>query len=225
MMRILVVEDYKPLRDSVVQALEEEGYAVDPAADGKIALWHAQGGEHDVVILDLMLPGVDGLTVLRTLRGREARPCVLILTARDTTEDRVSGLDAGADDYLTKPFALAELLARVRALVRRRYAQSSSLVQIGNMQIDTNSRMVHRAEESIELSGREYALLEYLAMRTGQVVTRAEIWRHIYDANATLESNVVDVFVGLLRRKLERPGWPRLIHTRRGQGYMLGQSP
>ncbi|NNM88964.1 MAG: response regulator transcription factor [Phycisphaerae bacterium] len=224
-MRVLVVEDYKPLRDSLVQALQEDGYVADQAADGKMALWYAQEGVHDVVILDLMLPGVDGLTVLRTLRRREARPCVLILTARDTTEDRVGGLDAGADDYLTKPFALAELLARVRALVRRRYQQSASVVEIGNMQLDTIARTVRRAGESIELTAREYALLEYLAMRASQVVSREDIWAHIYDANAALESNVVDVFVGLVRRKLERPGWPRLIHTRRGQGYVLEQLP
>ncbi len=224
-MRVLVVEDYAPLRDSLVQALQEDGYAVDQANDGKIALWHAQEGVHDVVILDLMLPGVDGLTVLRTLRRQEARPCVLILTARDTTEDRVGGLDAGADDYLTKPFALAELLARVRALVRRRYQQSASVLKIGNMELDTNARTVRRAGEPVDLTGREYALLEYLAMRATQVATREDIWAHIYDANATLESNVVDVFVGLVRRKLERPGWPRLIHTRRGQGYVLEELP
>ena len=221
-MRVLVVEDFAILRDSVCLGLREAGYAVDEAADGEAGLSSAQINDYDVIVLDLMLPRLDGLTVLQRLRRARNRTHVLILTAKDTAIDRVAGLDAGADDYLVKPFAFAELLARVRALVRRRYDAKSPLIQIGDMTIDTTRRTVERDGTTIELSEREYALLHLLAVRAGQVVTRTEIWEHVYDANATAESNVVEAFIRLLRRKIERPHLPPLIHTRRGHGYMLG---
>ncbi len=222
-MRILVVEDFEPLRESLVQGLREAGYAVDEASNGHDALWHAKSGEHDVIILDLMLPGLDGLSVLRKLREEKCPSHVLVLTARDTAEDRVRGLDEGADDYLVKPFDFAELLARVKALVRRKYDARAPLVRVADLEVDTTHRVVRRGGQVIDLSGREYALLEYLALNANRVVSRTDIWQHVYDFNASLESNVVDVFIGLLRKKIERPDRPRLIHTRRGQGYLLGE--
>lgn len=186
-----------------------------------LRLWHAQSGEHDVIILDLMLPKLDGLSVLKALRRRQCPAFVLILTARDAPTDKVQGLNLGADDYLVKPFMFAELLARIKALVRRKYEIRTTVVTVGDLEIDTARRTVRRGSEVIELSGREYALLEYFALNADRTVSRTDIWQHVYDFNASPESNVVDVFVGLLRRKIERPGCARLIHTRRGQGYML----
>lgn len=224
-MRVLIIEDYALLRDSLLQGLQEAGFAVDSAADGKTGLWHAESNDYDVIILDLMLPGLDGLSILRKLREKPSRSFVLILTAKDTTEDRVKGLNLGADDYLMKPFAFVELLARVRALVRRRYDAPSPILRVGDLQIDTSRRVMQRGDETIDLSPREYALLEFLALRAGQLVTRSDIWEHVYDFHASAESNVVDVFIGHLRRKIERPDRARLIHTRRGQGYILGEMP
>jgi DNA-binding response OmpR family regulator len=222
-MRILIVEDFEVLRDSIAQGLREAGFTVDAAADGESGLWHAESNDYDVIILDLMLPRLDGMSLLRKLRSKNNQTHVLILTAKDTSGDRVKGLDTGADDYLVKPFVFAELLARVRALVRRRYDAKSPLIHIADLEIDTTTRSAKRGGESVELSAREFALLEYLAHRAGQVVTRTEIWEHVYDFNSTAESNVVDVFIGHLRRKIERPNLARLIHTRRGHGYMLGE--
>jgi len=220
-MRILLVEDYAPLRKSTAQGLEEAGFAVDAAADGEEGLWYAKSNDYDVIILDLMLPGIDGLTILKRLREAGSTVHVLILTARDTLEDRVKGLNVGADDYLVKPFAFAELLARVRSLVRRRYETKNPAIRIGDLEIDTAGRMVRRAGETIELTAREYALLEFLAMRAGELVSRTDIWEHVYDFHSSAQSNVVDVYIGYLRHKIEREGRPRLIHTRRGQGYVL----
>lgn len=222
-MRILIVEDFEILRESIAQGLTEAGYTVDTAADGETGLWHAESNDYDVIILDLMLPRMDGLTLLKKLRAKKSPTHVLILTAKDTSADRVKGLDTGADDYLVKPFVFAELLARVRALIRRRYDVKSPVIRIADLEIDTAARSARRGGQSVDLSAREYSLLEYLAHRTGQVVTRTEIWDHVYDFNSTAESNVVDVFIGHLRRKIERPELPRLIHTRRGLGYLLGQ--
>ena len=223
-MKILIVEDFQPLRDSLQQGLREAGYAVDVAADGEVGLWHAQQGSHDVIILDLMLPKRDGLSVLKQLRKSGCKACVLILTAKDTSKDKVTGLDLGADDYLVKPFDFPELLSRVSALIRRKYETRSSILKIADLEIDLIKRMVRRAGQLIDLSAREYALLEYMALNAGRIVSREDIWQHIYDFNAELESNVVDVFVGLVRKKIEREGSPKLIHTRRGQGYCMDAS-
>jgi DNA-binding response OmpR family regulator len=220
-MRVLVVEDYGPSRESVAQALREAGLAVDVARDGEEGLWRMQSGEHDVIVLDIALPKLDGLTALQRLRRSGRDTPVLLLTARDTVPDRVTGLNAGADDYLVKPFALEELLARVRALLRRKYHAANPVLQVRDLEVDTVGRIVRRAGRRVELTAREYALLEYLAHRAGQTVTRTEIWEHVYDFRSAVESNVVDVYVGYLRRKLEQPGQPPLIHTRRGQGYLL----
>ena len=224
-MRVLVVEDFQVLREAIALGLREAGFAVDEAAEGETGLWYAQSNDYDVIILDLMLPRIDGLTVLKRLRAAKKQTHVLILTAKDTCGDRISGLDCGADDYLVKPFVFAELLARVRALVRRRYDAKSPVIQIADMEINTATRSVRRDGEQVELSGREYALLEFLALRTGQVVSRTQIWEHIYEFNSDAESNVVDAFIRLLRKKIERPHLPTLIHTRRGHGYMLRESP
>jgi len=221
-MRVLVVEDYAPVRTAVREGLAENGFAVDVASDGEEGLWLAQSNPYDVIVLDLMLPKLDGMGVLRKLRADGSQVAVLVLTARDQLDDRVKGLDLGADDYLVKPFAFVELLARVRALVRRRYEMRDPTICVGEVEIDTARREVRRAGEPVALSAREYALLEYLAMRSGQVVTRTDIWEHVYDFHSEAHSNVVDVYIGYLRKKLERDGAPKLIHTRRGQGYLLG---
>lgn len=222
-MRLLLIEDYLPLVHSVGQGLREAGYAVDTATDGETGLASAETTKYDAVILDLMLPKLDGLTVLKRLRDQRNATPVLVLTARDRVEDRVSGLDLGADDYLVKPFAFTELLARVRAVIRRRYQTATSIVRVGDLEIDTAGRVVRGKNAPIILSAREYALLEYLATRRGQVVSRAEIWDHVYDFASEPSSNVVDVYIGYLRKKLDQGGCPGLIHTRRGQGYKFGE--
>jgi DNA-binding response OmpR family regulator len=221
-MRVLLIEDYELLRDSVAQGLREAGFAVDTAADGDAGFWYAKANSYDVIILDLMLPGIDGLTLLKRLRATDTRTHVIIVTAKDTPPDRIKGLDLGADDYLVKPFVFAELLARVRALVRRAYGAKAPVIQVQDMELDSATRKVRRAGREIELTAREYALLEFLALRAGEVVTRTDIWERLYEFNSAADSNVVDVFIGHLRKKVEGPGLPRLIHTRRGHGYVLG---
>jgi DNA-binding response OmpR family regulator len=222
-MRVLLVEDFQLLRESLSQGLREAGYAVDAAADGEEGLWYAQSNPYDVLILDLMLPKLDGLSLLRKLREKNAQTHVLILTARDAPEDRVRGLDLGADDYLVKPFVFAELLARVRALVRRKYQVKAPVIRVADLEVDTSARLVRRAGRNIDLSPREYVFLEFLAARAETVVTRSDIWDHLYDFNSEADSNVVEVFIAHLRKKIEEPGRPRLIHTRRGHGYVLGE--
>ncbi len=221
-MRVLVVEDYEPVREALVQGLREAEFAVDSASDGDAGLWYATSNDYDVIVLDLMLPGTDGLTLLRRLRKAGGKSHVLILTAKDTTQDRVSGLDLGADDYLVKPFAFKELLARVRALVRRRYSAKSPVIVVEDLEIDSTTRTVRRGGRRIDLTPKEYVLLQYLALRPGELVTRSEIWEHAYEFNSEAESNVVDVTIGHIRRKLDGPGLAKLIHTRRGHGYVLG---
>ena len=222
-MRVLVVEDYAPLRKSLSQGLRDAGFAVDATGDGDEGLWYATTNDYDVIVLDLMLPGTDGLTILRRLReaGRESH--VLVLTAKGDVADRVRGLNLGADDYLVKPFAFAELLARVRALVRRAYDAKDPVLRVGDLEIDTAARSARRGGEPLRLTAREYALLELLALRAGQVVSRTAVWEHVYEFDSEAHSNVVDVYIGYLRRKTERGGRPRLIHTRRGEGYVLGE--
>ena len=222
-MRLLIVEDDGPLREALQQGLEEAGFAVDTSADGEEGLWYARSNEYDVIVLDLMLPHVDGLTILGRLRRDGSAVPILILTARDTVADRVKGLDLGADDYLVKPFAFAELLARVRAMVRRGYNNKDPVIRVADLEIDTAGRTVRRGGRSIELTAREYALLEFLVARADQVVSRSDIWEHIYDFRSDPDSNVVDVYIGHLRKKIEQPGQLKLIHTRRGQGYVLGR--
>lgn len=221
-MRLLVIEDQERLRNWLRKGLQEAEFVVDAAGDGNEGLWYALGNSYDVIILDLMLPGLDGLSILRQLREAGREDQVLILTAKDTVADRVKGLDLGADDYLVKPFAFDELLARVRALVRRRYGKHSPVIQVGDLRIDTSQRRVWRGEQEIELRAMEYKLLDYLARRAGETVSRTEIWEHLYDFGSKAVSNVVDVYVGCLRRKLDRPGQRSLIQTRRGLGYVLG---
>jgi two-component system copper resistance phosphate regulon response regulator CusR len=220
-MRILVAEDHPNLAQSLVEGLRDEGYAVDLAQNGEDALRMAQVEPYDCVVLDIMLPGRDGFEVLQALRKGGRETPVLCLTARDAVEDRVKGLDLGADDYLLKPFAWEELLARVRTLIRRRHGQAAAVIQVGDLEIDTGRKSVRRGERVIKLSAREYGLLEYLAHRRGQVVSRTDVWEHLYDANDQTTSNVVDVYIGYLRRKVDDGETVKLIHTRRGQGYVL----
>ena len=222
-MRLLVIEDYYPLRKSMLKGLRAAGYAVDVAADGENGLWCAMGNPYDVILLDLMLPGLDGLSLLRKLRAEGRTDHVLILTAKDAVADRVRGLEAGADDYLVKPFAFDELLARINALIRRKYDRKDPVLRIGHLRLDTAAQLVWRDGEEIQLTPREYNLLEYLAMRQGEAVSRADIWEHLYDFLTNSSSNVVDVYVGYLRKKIDLPGRPSLIRTVRGRGYALGE--
>lgn len=222
-MRVLVIEDFEPLRQSIVKGLKKAGMAVDQTGQGDEGLWYARSNPYDVIILDLMLPGMDGLTLLRKLRADGFKQHVLILTAKDTVDDRVRGLDAGADDYLVKPFSFDELLARVRALIRRTYQAKSPSLTVGRLRIDTAQQRVWIHDRQIDLPAREYALLEYLALRAGEVVSRTDIWEHVYDFHSEASSNVVDVYVSYLRRKLDAPGAPSLIQTVRGRGYRLGE--
>jgi DNA-binding response OmpR family regulator len=224
-MRLLLIEDYRPLQQSLVKGLREAGFAVDSTRDGREGLWYAMGNEYDVIILDLMLPGMDGLEILKQIRSKGQKVHVLILTAKDTTQDRVTGLNLGADDYLVKPFAFEELVARVRALLRRSYREKNPSIKIKDMRIDLTTQRVWRGREEIQLTPRQYVLLEYLAMRAGQVISRSDIWEHVYEFGSSASSNVVDVYIGYLRRKIERPNKPALIHTIRGRGYSLGEKP
>ena len=221
-MRVLIVEDSARLRQSVGTWLRRSGFAVDVSGDGEEGLWLAQNNSYDVLVLDIMLPKLDGLGLLRRLRQQNNATHVLLLTARDTLQDRVHGLSAGADDYLVKPFALEELLARVQALCRRAYGTKQTNLVIADLDIDTLARSARRAGQPVELTAREYLLLEYLARRRGQVVSRTEIEEHIYDGQVDPMSNVVDSAVCSLRKKigLGAEAAP-LIHTRRGHGYVL----
>ena len=219
--RVLLVEDYKPLVRSLRQGLEEEGFAVDVAFDGEEADHKAIATDYDVVILDIMLPKKDGLALLKGWRERGLKSHVLMLTARGGLDDKVKGLDQGADDYLTKPFELQELLARIRALIRRGHQIKDPLIKVFDLTIDTAARTVRRAGQGIHLTPREYALLEFLAFHRGKVVTRTMIWEHLYDEHDESTSNVVDVYIRYLRNKIDKGFDPPLILTRWGEGYML----
>lgn len=220
-MRILLIEDYTPLRDSILDSLVQAGYVVDATASGDEGLWYAKNHDYDAIILDIMLPEVDGLTILRTLKKLGDATPVMIISARDAIDQKVEGLDAGASDYLVKPFALSELHARLRAQVRKRYGQSGEAIEIGDLVLHVNQKRVFRSGEEITFTRREYGLLEYLAHRMGQVVTRQEIWDHVYEDLEGGSSNSVDVYVSYLRKKLNAGGKANLLHTRRGQGYYL----
>src|SRR5215212_7310132 len=220
-MRLLVAEDHPKLARSIANGLREEGYSVDLTFDGGEAAHMLSSNNYDCVILDIMLPGKEGWDVLNEARAAGNRAPVLCLTARDTPEDRVRGLNLGADDYLIKPFDWDELLARVRALIRRANGQASTIIRVADLEINTLSKTVRRAGNLISLSAREYALLHYLALRVGQVVSRTDVWEHLYDQEEELSSNVVDVYIGYLRNKIDKPFEVKLIQTRRGHGYML----
>ncbi len=222
-MHLLLVEDSKRLQESLGAGLRRSGYAVDIAGDGESGLRYARHNPYDVIILDLMLPVLDGLTVLRQLRAEGNDTNVLVLTARRAVEQRVQGLREGADDYLGKPFAFDELLARIEALVRRRYQEKSPVLRVGPLALDTAARIVQRGGEDVQLSRREYALLEYLTFRKGEIVSREQIEDHLYGERDFPMSNAVDRLVCSLRKKIEAPGEAPLLRTRRGLGYMLDE--
>lgn len=222
-MRILVVEDEPAIAKFVRQGLTEAGHAVDLAWDGEEGLAFALAADYDVLILDIMLPKVEGVDLLRELRRRGDKTPALMLTARDTVENRVEGLDAGADDYLVKPFAFPELMARVRALMRRPPLQVGTTLEVGDLTMNTATRDVRRGDEMIELSPREYAVLEYLMRHPNQVLTRTQIGEHVWNFDFFNESNVVDVYIGYLRRKIENGQGPPLLHTIRGVGYRISE--
>jgi two-component system OmpR family response regulator len=215
-MRVLAVEDEPDLLGSLLKALREDGYAVDGAPDGEDGLYKAESNNYDAIVLDIMLPGIDGWELLRRLRKTKKTP-VLMLTARDAVRDRVRGLDTGADDYLVKPFELAELLARLRAVIRRSASQAQAQLEIGGVVIDTAARTVTRDGEVVTLTAREYALLEFLALHRGKVVTRTTLYEHLFDETDDTLSNLLDVHVSNIRKKLGHD----FITTRRGHGYSI----
>jgi DNA-binding response OmpR family regulator len=221
-MRILVVEDDRKVASFIRQGLDEEGHAVEVAKDGSEALDLVLADpDYDLLVLDVMLPGRDGFAVLRALRERKVRAPVLMLTARDSITDKVAGLDLGADDYLTKPFAFEEFLARVRALLRRGDGQRASVLRLDDLAVDPATRRVTRGDRRIELTAQEYALLEYFLRNVGRVLTRPMIAQHVWGLDFDAESNIIDVYVSYVRRKIEREGEDRLLHTVRGAGYVM----
>ena len=220
-MRVLLVEDHKPLARVLRQGLEEENFAVDTSGDGEDADFKVRNTPYDVVILDMMIPKIDGLTLLQRWRKDGIKTHVLVLTARGGVEDKVRGLDSGADDYMTKPFELEELLARLRALIRREHKVKDPVLRIYDLEIDTSARTVKRAGQSISLTPREYGLLEFLAFHRGKVATRSMIWEHLYDEQDESTSNVVDVYIRYLRNKIDKGFDLPLILTRWGEGYLL----
>ena len=219
-MRVLVVEDSVHLRTAVTKALKRTGYAVDEAGDGEEGWWLVSENRYDAVVLDIMLPGKDGLAILGDMRRQGIETPVLLLTARNTVEDRVNGLRGGADDYLGKPFALAEFLARVDVLCRRKYGKRSALTTVGDMELDANAKVARRAGRDLDLTAREYALLELLMLQPGKVLSRSHIEEHLYDDRGSRSSNVIDSTIYHLRRKIG-PDGTAIIATRRGQGYVF----
>jgi two-component system, OmpR family, response regulator len=220
-MRLLIAEDDVKLLGALARGLRGEGYAVDVAATGEEALFQARVYDYDAVILDVMMPGPDGIAVCRTLREERRWSPVLILTARDGVKDRIGGLDAGADDYLVKPFDFGELVARLRALLRRGAPERPAVLAAGDLEVDPATRTVTRRGRVVELTAREFGVLEFLARHAGEVVTRTDLLDHVWDQNYEGSTNVVDVYVGYLRRKLEDPFGEPLIRTVRGAGYVL----
>ena len=220
-MRVLVIEDEKKVADFISNGLAEEGYAVDVAHDGDQGYFLATTNEYDAILLDIMLPKMDGFTLCTKLRAEENHTPILMLTAKDAIKDKVRGLDAGADDYLTKPFAFEELLARIRSLLRKKSLQQKTRFQVDNLVLDTITHIVSRGEREIQLSVKEYALLEYLMRNIGSVVTRTMIAEHVWDINFDTFTNVIDVYISYLRNKIDRGHDTKLIHTVRGRGYVL----
>jgi two-component system copper resistance phosphate regulon response regulator CusR len=220
-MRLLVIEDEKKVARFIKKGLEEEGYAVDLAFDGEEGLAMVLDQVHDLIILDIALPKIDGLQVLKKLRERNVRTPVLLLTVRATIEDKVLGLDSGADDYLTKPFVFQELLARIRALLRRKAEAGPPLLQVEDLVLDPARHLVTRGGERVDLTSKEFALLEYLLRNAGRVLSRAMISEHVWNYDFDTETNVIDVYVNYLRRKIDSGREKKLIHTIRGSGYVL----
>jgi len=223
-MRILIVEDEKKVAGFIKKGLEEETYAVDVAFDGEEGLYLGETNQYDLVILDLMLPKLNGLEVLTRLREKKLNTPILLLTAKDSVEDKVTGLNKGADDYLTKPFAFSELLARVRSLLRRGQTETKTLLQVGDLSLDLVSHKVWRDGEEIELTGKEYSLLEYFMRNVDKVLTRTMIAEHVWDYNFDTFTNVIDVYVNHLRKKIDKNHERKLLHTLRGVGYVMKES-
>jgi DNA-binding response OmpR family regulator len=222
-MRILVVEDESRLARNLHKGLSEDGFAVDLAPDGEEGQFLAESEEYDAIILDLMLPKVDGLTVCRKLRAQGKKTPILMLTSRANLEDKVTGLDSGADDYLTKPFAFAELRSRLRALIRRSQQQASSILSVGDLEVDPLSHTVRRGQRAIALTPKEFAVLEILVSHKGQALSRTTIQEHAWDYNFESMSNIVDVFIRSLRQKIDTEGEPKLIQTVHGVGYKISE--
>ncbi|MBL0173388.1 MAG: response regulator transcription factor [Gemmatimonadaceae bacterium] len=220
-MRLLVVEDDPRLATLIARGLREQTYAVDVVGNGKDAIVQAAVNSYDAIILDVMLPGLDGFAVLKELRARGMRTPVMMLTARDAVADRITGLDSGADDYLNKPFDFGELLARLRALLRRPENLQSDVLRVGDLEIDRLAHTVSRAGMPIALTAKEFSLLELLARRANTVVSRADIVAHVWDDNHDTFTNAVEVYVNRLRGKIDKAPWPAMLHTRRGAGYVL----
>ena len=224
-MRLLLVEDEKRIAHFVAKGLREESYAVDVVGNGKDAIYQTEINDYDVVILDVMIPRLDGIATCRAIRAKGKRIPILMLTARDGVQDRITGLDAGADDYLTKPFEFGELLARLRALLRRPRELKSPQIVVDDLVLDTTSQTVKRGSRTIPLTTKEYALLEFLARNAGRVIGRAEIAEHVWDESFDPFSNLIEVYINRLRRKLDEGASKPLLQTRRGSGYFLGSPP
>jgi two-component system copper resistance phosphate regulon response regulator CusR len=224
-LRILIAEDEKDLNALLKKRLEEQSYSVDACFDGQEAIDYIACTEYDVIMLDIMMPKKSGLEVLKALRQKNRRTPVLLLTAKDSIEDRVIGLDAGADDYMVKPFAFEELLARIRVMLRKHSGQLSNLLRAGNLTMDLSSHTVTRGEQKIVLSAKEFALLRYLMMNQGNVLSRDQIEQHIWNYDYAGSSNMVDVYIRYLRKKIDDPFSSKLIHTVRGTGYVLREEP
>ncbi len=220
-MRILVVEDEKKVAGFIKKGLEEETYAVDVAVDGEEGFAMAEANQYDLIVLDLMLPKIDGLEVLTRCREKKISTPIILLTAKDSVEDKVTGLNKGADDYLTKPFAFSELLARIRSLLRRGQGETKTVLSLADLSLDMVSHKVNRNGEEIELTGKEYSLLEYFIRNQGKVLTRTMIAEHVWDYNFDTFTNVIDVYINHLRKKIDKDHPKKLLHTLRGVGYVL----
>ncbi len=224
-MRVLLIEDYPLLRNSVEERLIEEGFAVDSSDCGEEGLWYALNHDYDVLLLDIMLPKISGLEILKKIRNRQINTPAILISARDSIDQRVEGLECGADDYLIKPFALEELIARVKVQIRRKHGLKSPVLSIGDLEIDTSSKTVKRAGQVISLTRKEYNLLECFVFKKGEVLSREYLAQHAYQDYEGGNSNVLDVYVGYLRKKLNINGLPNLIETKRGHGYFLVENP
>ncbi len=220
-MKILVIEDEKDLAEIIKEGLEKQSFAVDLCFDGEDGLFMAETYAYDAVILDIMLPLMDGLTLLKKLRAKKVSVPVLMLTARGTMADKVKGLDTGADDYLAKPFEFPELISRLKAIIRRNRGEASSIISVDDLTIDMNSRSVKQNNKEIKLTSKEYNILLHLVLNRGRVISRSSLAEHIYDIDSDLDSNIIDVYINYLRNKIDKESSKKLIHTVRGEGYMI----